>query len=177
MKKTFLCMNLLFVFALIVGCSEQEKGIEAQGETVEEETAIDGEFLLGELGADFKEQTYHLVVPIEWTGKSPIKIKSIELIKHDEKPVTYEEDGIEYEVFGADPLKRSGMYTEPNIGDVKDIKDLEIDGEGKIVFKLSLKNVKEDSNRRLKIQFNSNGEESEQIVEWKTLESLTTESK
>src|SRR4051794_28140445 len=115
MKKVLICMNLLVVFALIVGCSEQEKTTrDAQ------EEATKGEFLLGEFGADFKEQTYYLVVPIEWTGESPIKIQSIDLLKHNEKPVTYEEDGIAYEVFGADPLKQSGIYPDLNIGDVKD---------------------------------------------------------
>ncbi|MFC7686627.1 hypothetical protein [Ureibacillus sp. GCM10028918] len=123
MKKFLLSVSVILCLIIVVGCSDREK--------VEQ-----GEFLLGEFGADFKEQTYHLVVPIEWTGESPIEIKSVQIIKDDDKPVTKEEDGIEYEVFGADPLKQTGIYSEPNIGKLKDIKDIEIDGEAKLVFSI-----------------------------------------
>ena len=163
MKKFLISVSVILCMIIVIGCSDQEK-------------TVQGEFLLGEFAADFKEQTYHLVVPIKWTGESPIEIKSIEIIKDADKPVTKEEDGIEYEVLGADPLKQTGIYSEPNIGKVTDIADLEIDGEGKLVFKLSLMDVKKDSNRRLKIQFNNNQKENEQIVVWKTLEQLTTDN-
>jgi len=163
LKEYLLSVSVLLCMIVVVGCNDPEK--------IEQ-----GEFLLGEFGADFKEQTYHLVVPIEWTGESPIEIKSIQIIKDNDKPVTKEEDGIEFKVFGADPLKQTGIYSEPNIGEFKDIKDIEIDGEAKLVFKFSLKDVKKDNNRRLKIQFNINQKESEQIVVWKTLEQLATDS-
>jgi len=122
------------------------------------------------------DKTYYLVVPIEWTGESSVTIKSIELIKRAEKPIKYEEDGINYEFFGADPLKKSGIYGESDIGDLKSINNLEIKGKGKIVLKLSIKDVKKDSERRVKIRFNVNGKESEKVVEWKTLELLTTDN-
>ena len=98
MKKLLLCISILFFIFIVVGCSEQEK-------------AVTGEFLLGNFGFDLKSnETYHLVVPIEWTGESSVTIESIELIKRDENPITYEEDGIKYDIFGADPLKKSGVY-------------------------------------------------------------------
>ncbi|WP_433595945.1 hypothetical protein [Lysinibacillus xylanilyticus] len=165
MKKSLLYFSVLFCLVLVVGCNEQNK-------------AVNGEFILGNFGADWKKETYYLVVPINWSGKSHVTIKSIKLIKKDEKPITYEEDGIKYEFFGADPLKSSGIYDESDVGELKNIKDLEIDGEGKIVLKLVLgEEVNEDSERRIKISFSINGKEYEKIVEWKTLEQVTTVSK
>lgn len=164
MKKYVLYFSLFIVFILIIGCNGNNS----------EEKSDKGEFFLGQFGADFTESTYHLVIPIKWTGDSPIKMKSIELIKKDANPVTYEEDGIKYEFYGADPLKSSGIYNELDIGKIKDIRNLEIDGEGKIVLKLTLKNVDTDTERRLKVTFNVDGEEREEIVEWKTLELLNT---
>lgn len=46
----------------------------------------------------------------------------MEIIKEelkDEKPINYEEDGIKYEIFGADPLKKTGIYDESDVGDLK----------------------------------------------------------
>lgn len=87
MKKILLCITILFCLFTVVGCSEQQK-------------AVTGEFLLGNFGFDLKSnETYHLVVPIEWTGESSVTIESIELVKSDGIPVTYEEDGIKYEIF------------------------------------------------------------------------------
>ena len=161
MKKLLLCISILFLFS-ILGCSDEEKD-------------VTGELFLGNTGFPFKSnETYHLVVPIEWTGESPVLIKSIELIKGDEKPINYKEDGIQYEVFGADPLKKTGVWGESDIGDLKNINDLEINDRGKIVLKLSLGEVKNDSERRVKINFISDGEETEKIVVWKTLEQLNT---
>ncbi|KMY29031.1 hypothetical protein ACZ11_18050 [Lysinibacillus xylanilyticus] len=164
MKKFLLYFSVLFCLVSVVGCNEQDK-------------AVNGEFLLGNFGADWKEETYYLVVPINWSGKSHVTIESIKLIKKDEKPITYEEDGIKYEFFGADPLKSSGIYGESDVGELKNIKDLEIDDDGKIALKLVLgEEVNEDSERRIKISFSINGKEYEKIVEWKTLEQLTTVS-
>lgn len=158
-------ISLFFVLALVVGCSQQLN-------------TKNGKFLLGNFGSDFQNnETCYLVVPIEWTGESAIKIKSIELIKREEKPITYEEDGINYEFFGADPLKKSGIYNnDSNIGDLKPINNFKIKGKGKIVLKLTMKDVKEDNKRRVKIKFNVNGNESENVVEWKTFEKLYTNS-
>ncbi len=85
-----------------------------------------------------------------------------------------EDDGIKYDIFGADPLKKTGVWGESDIGDLKNINDLEINDGGKIVLKLSLGEVKNDSERRVKINFISDGEETEKIVVWKTLEQLNT---
>ncbi len=45
------------------------------------------------------------------------------------------------------------------------------------MIKLSLGDVKADKARRLKIKFDSDGEEVEKIVVWKTLEQITTENR
>ncbi|MGX9134984.1 hypothetical protein ACWV26_11490 [Rummeliibacillus sp. JY-2-4R] len=163
MKK--FCIILFSILAFVVGCSLQGK-------------TIPDKFLLGNFGMNFENnKTYYLVVPIEWTGESSVTVKSIELMKRDEMPITYEEDGINYEFFGADPLKKSGIYADSDIGDLKNINNLEIKGKGKVAIKLSMKDVKEDSERRVKIKFNNKGNEREEVVKWKTLEQLSTDSK
>ena len=163
MKKMVLWLITLFCLVSIVGCSEQDKSME-------------GEFLLGQFGLDWKKETYHVVVPLRWTGDSPITLKSIEFVKDYPDPLTtYEEDGIKYEIFGAEPSTRQTLLGETYDRELKDINGLEINGEGKIVIKLSLGDVKADSARRLKIKFESDGQEVEKIVVWKTLELITTE--
>ncbi len=74
-------------------------------------------------------------------------------------------------------MKSSGIYGESDVGELKNIKDIEINGDGKIALKLVLgEEVNEDSERRIKISFSIKGEEYEKIVEWKTLEQLATVS-
>lgn len=162
MKKFLLCLSFIFCLIAIVGCNEQSK-------------AVNGQFSLINFGADWNEETYYLVIPINWSGKAPVTIESIQLIKKDKQPITYEEDSIKYTFFGADRYKKSGIYSESDVGDLKNLNDVEIDGDGKITLKLVLgEKVKEDSERRLKINFKVNGKEGEQIVEWNTLEQVTT---
>ncbi|MBD3109246.1 hypothetical protein IEO70_12905 [Bacillus sp. AGMB 02131] len=163
MKKIVLIFSILFGLFTVSGCNEKD-----------EEVA--GKLFLGNTGYPFaSNETYHAVVPIEWTGESPVIITSVELIKRDKKPINYEEDGIKYDVFGADPSKKTGVWGESDIGDLKNLDDSEIDREGKIALKLTLGDVKEDPERRVKINFINDGEESEKIVVWKTLEMLTTD--
>ncbi len=165
MKGFLMYLSVLFCLVLLGGCSKQVK-------------EVDGEFLLGQFGTDWKKETYHVVVPIQWTGNSPITLKSIEFVKDYPDPLTtYEEDGIKYEIFGADPLRRTGIHGETYDRELKNINGLEINGEGKIVIKLLLGDVKADKARRLKIKFDSDGEEVEKIVVWKTLEQITTENR
>ena len=45
------------------------------------------------------------------------------------------------------------------------------------MLKLSLGDVKEDNERRVKIKLDNDAEEVEKIVVWKTLELLTTETR
>lgn len=162
MKKLLVSFIALSVIVLVVGCSEKESSA--------------GDFTLYNTGFPFKaNETYYIVNKIDWTGETPVKIKSIELIKGDGTPISYEIDGIGYEVFGADPLKTSGVWPESDIGGLKSIENLEIVSEGKIVIKLKLgTEVKEDSSRRVKIKYSINGDEKEKIVKWITLEQLTT---
>ncbi len=163
MNRTFgFILSSLLCLLLLVGCSEKEEDVSE-------------EFLLGNFGFTFNEnETYHIVVPIEWTGKDPVNLKSLELIKGDDEPVTFEEDGLNYEFFGADPLKTTGIYGESDIGELKNLNNLLIDGEGKLVLKLETSKVQADSERRVKIKYSVNNEEREKIVEWKTLEQITT---
>ncbi|KGR75268.1 hypothetical protein CD33_11125 [Ureibacillus sinduriensis BLB-1 = JCM 15800] len=155
-------LSSLICLLVLVGCSDKEEDVA-------------GEFLLGNFGFTPNEnETYHIVVPIEWTGKEPVNIVSLELIKGEEEPITLEEDGISYEFFGADPLKTTGIYGDSDIGDLTNLKNLVIDGEGKLVLKLKTSKVQADNERRVKIKFSINSKEIEKIVKWKTLEQLTT---
>lgn len=165
MRKLLIVVSFIASFLFIIGCSGQ----------VEE----NGDFLLYNTGFPFKaNETYFIVTKTEWTGDLPVEIDSIELIKNKEETITYKEDGIKYEVYGADPLKTSGVWPESDIGDLKSIENLEIQKEGKIVFKLTLgEDVKEDSNRRVKINYKIDGVGKEKVVDWVTLQELSTELK
>ncbi len=89
MKNLFVLSTILTAI-LLAACSESKNTPE-------------GEFLLGNLYADSIEsgKTYYMVLPIEWTGEEPADITSVELVKEDGDPVTFEEDGIAYEFHGA----------------------------------------------------------------------------
>lgn len=165
MKRILFNLFILFCLVSLAGCSEQVNEVE-------------GEFLLGQFGADWKKETFYMVAPIKWTGESPITLKSIEFVKdYPDSLTTYEEDGIKYEIFGAEPSRKTDLRDESYDRELKDINGLEINGEGKIVIKFSLGDVKADDSRRLKITFDSDGQEVEKIVVWKTLEQLTTETR
>ncbi|MGD6965615.1 hypothetical protein ACQCVP_04250 [Rossellomorea vietnamensis] len=143
----------------------------------ETEDQLTGEFLLGEIYADSMEPggRYSIVLPIKWTGKNSATITSIEIIKENGTPVTFEEDGIAYEFYGADPLKKTGLYSDGhNIGEVKDINGFTVKGESRIVSELKLGEVEEDEIRKAKIQFQVNGEKYKEIIEWDTFKKLNT---
>ncbi|KOO51061.1 hypothetical protein AMD00_00670 [Viridibacillus arvi] len=115
-----------------------------------------------------------MVSAIEWTGKNPAVINSLELIKEDGKPVLFEDDGISYKFYGADSQKSEGTYTFDNIGDLKDIEGLKVKGKGKIVIGMTLGKVTKDSNRKLKVNYTINGKVREQIILSHTYKELST---
>ncbi|MGD6875750.1 hypothetical protein [Bacillus infantis] len=165
MKKLKAWPIILLVFFL-TACSESE-------------TKNDGEFMFGNLYADSMEsgESYYMVLPIEWTGEEPAIITSIDLIKEDGAPVTFEEDGIAYEFFGADPLKETGLYSgDRNIGKVKDIHGFKVQGESRIAAEIQLGEVKEDESREAKVTYKIGGEEYEEVVEWDTFAELSSNS-
>ncbi|MGE7981393.1 hypothetical protein [Solibacillus sp. NPDC093137] len=109
MKRILLCLISLICLASLVGCIKQVK-------------EVDGEFLLGQFGTDWKKETFYLVAPIQWTGESPITLKSIEFVKdYPDSLTTYEEDGIKYEIFGAEPSMKTGLYDESYGRELKNI--------------------------------------------------------
>lgn len=55
--------------------------------------------------------------------------------------------------FGAEPSTKTGIHGETYDKDLNNINGLDVNGEGKIVIKLSLGDVKKDNARRLKIKF------------------------
>ncbi|WP_169786288.1 hypothetical protein [Viridibacillus arvi] len=121
-----------------------------------------------------EDETYYMVSAIEWTGKNPAVINSLELIKEDGKPVLFEDDGISYKFYGADSQKSEGTYTFDNIGDLKDIEGLKVKGKGKIVIGMTLGKVTKDSNRKLKVNYTINGKVREQIILSHTYKELST---
>ncbi len=162
--KTLKVLPIILLALFLTACSESE-------------TNNDGEFMFGNLYADSMEsgERYYMVLPIEWTGEEPAIITSIDLIKEDGAPVTFEEDGVAYEFFGADPLKKTGLYSEDrNIGRVKDINGFKVHGESRIAAEILLGEVKEDESREAKIAYTIDGKEYEEVVEWDTFEKLGT---
>ncbi|EGA90222.1 hypothetical protein GPDM_06750 [Planococcus donghaensis MPA1U2] len=162
--KTLKIVPIMFLFLMIAACSDSEE-------------SVDGEFMFGNMYGDSLEsnKSYYIVLPFEWTGERPVVITSVELVKENEEPVTFGEDGIEYEFYGADPLKQTGLYSgNRNIGEIVNINGFELQGESRIVAEVRLGEVVEDENRAAKINFTVNDEEYQEIVDWDTFKVLTT---
>ncbi|RYI28740.1 hypothetical protein EVU96_12450 [Bacillus infantis] len=162
--KKLIVLPVIFTAMFLAACSELRNSPE-------------GEFLLGNLYSDSNEsgETYSIILPIEWTGEEPAVISSIELVKEEDAPVNFDEDGIAYEFYGADPLKKTGLYSgDHNIGEVKDINGFKVQGESRIVAEILLGEVKEDERRKAKITYTIDGEEYEEMVKWDTFEELST---
>lgn len=152
------------MFLLLAACSSSEE-------------SVDGEFMFGNMYGDSLEsnESYNIILHFEWTGEESAVINSIELIKENEEPVTFEEDGIAYAFHGADPLKKEGLYSgEHNIGEVVDINGFAVQGESRIVAEVRLGEVEEDESRAAKINFTVNDEEYQEIVDWDTFKVLST---
>ena len=153
-----------FMFLVLAACSDTKE-------------SIDGEFMFGNMYGDSlkAKESYYIVLPFEWTGKEPVEINSVELIKENEDPVTFEKDGIEYKFYGADPLKEVGLYSGDHpIGEVVDIEGFKLQGESRIVAEVRLGDVVEDVTRRAKINFTVNDEEYQRIIDWDTFKKIST---
>lgn len=167
MKKLAVLPALLIIF-ILAACSDSE----------DVENAKSGEFFLDNISINSIEadSTYSMIHEIEWTGEETVTINSFDLVKENNEPVTFDEDGIAYEVYGADPLKQVGVYTEGHdIGAVEDISGYEIDETGRIVLVLQLGEVSEDPHRAARINYTVNGEEQEVIYEWDGYKKFSTE--
>lgn len=139
-----------------------------------------GEFLLDSIYAASIEadSTYTMIHEIEWTGETPAIINSFDLVKEQGEPVSFEEDGIAYEVYGADPLKQVGVYEEGHdIGEVEEINGYEVDGTGRVVLELRVGEVSEDPHRAAKINYTVDGEEHEFTYEWDGYKQFSTEGR
>lgn len=157
----------ILIISLLAACSDSE----------DVENANSGEFFLDSISINSVEanSTYSMIHEIEWTGEETVTINSFDLVKENNEPGTFHEDGIDYEVYGADPLKQVGVYTEGHdIGAVEDISGYEIDGTGRIVLVLQLGEVSEDPHRAARINYTVNGEEQEVIYEWDGYKQFST---
>lgn len=155
---------LLLLFLFLFGCSDTDK-------------KISNEFKIGNISTqNFQNDTkYFLVLPFEWNGKNAANIESIELIKEDDQPLQADADRIFYTFYGADSSKATGVYQREEIGDVEDINGFEVEGESRVVLEVSLKDVKPDSDRRMKIKYSIEGKEKEQMIKSPMIEQLRTE--
>lgn len=162
MKSIGILFTLMF---LLVGCSNTG----GEGEHSEE-------FKLGDIStSEFKDnESYFIVMPLEWNGEESVSIEAIEMIKDDEEPINVDNDRIIYEFYGADANKKTGVYERESIGDVEDIGGFEIEGESRLVLEVSLTNVIPDSTRKIKIKYLVGEEKKEQIIESTTIENLRT---
>ncbi|MBT2583811.1 hypothetical protein [Planococcus sp. ISL-109] len=166
--KRFAVFPALFLIMILAACSESK----------DVENAESGEFFLDSIYMDSVEanSTYSMIHEIEWTGEEAVTINSFDLVKENHEPVTFDEDGMAYEVYGADPLKQVGVYSEDhNIGAVEDISGYEIDDTGRIVLVLRLGEVAEDPHRAARINYTVNGEEQEVIYDWDGYKQFSTE--
>ena len=165
-KSSFLFVPVLVL--LLAACSDSEHDAHEES----------GEFLLDNIYVDSIEadSAYSMIHEIEWTGETPATINSFDLVKEQGEPVSFEKDGIAYEVHGADPLKQVGVYGEGHeIGAVEDVNGYEVDGTGRIVLVLRLGEVSEDPHRAAKINYTVDGEEHEVIYEWDGYQQFSTE--
>lgn len=165
--KRLLALPAIVIISLLAACSETE----------DVENAENGEFLLDSIYIDSVEanSTYSMIHEIEWTGEEAVTINSFDLVKENHEPITFDEDGIAYEVYGADPLKQVGVYEEGHdIGAVEDISGYEIDETGRIVLVLRLGEVSEDPHRAARINYTVNGEEQEVIYDWDGYKQFST---
>lgn len=166
MKKLY-ALPAIVIISLLAACSEPE----------DVEDAESGEFFLNNIYVDSVEANsgYSMIHEIQWTGEEAVTINSFDLVKENHEPVTFNDDGIAYEVYGADPLKQTGVYSEGHdIGAVEDISNYEIADTGRIVLVLRLGEVSEDPHRAARINYTVNGEEQEVIYDWDGYKQFST---
>ncbi|OWA35480.1 hypothetical protein B9G55_12635 [Saccharibacillus sp. O16] len=156
---------LFFIlFLLLVGCSRAG----------EEHS---NKFKLGNLDTSVfsNQKNYFIVTPFEWVGKKPVTIESVELVTKDDMSINAEQAPIRYTFYGADPKKGVGIYQRDDLGDLEDIQGFELKGEGRLVLKVSMNEVRPDPNRRIKIKYIIGQKKHEQLLESNMIEQLRTE--
>lgn len=161
MKISGLMMILIF---LLVGCSRGDED-------------HSNEFKAGNLSTSVlaHQKNYFIAMPFEWMGKDTVTIESVELVTNSEQPINAEQDGIRYAFYGADPQKAVGVYQREDLGDLEEVQGFEIEGESRLVLKVSLNQVHADPDRRIKVIYKRGEKTYEQLVESTTVEELRTE--
>ncbi|WP_079707706.1 hypothetical protein [Paraliobacillus ryukyuensis] len=158
MNKFKLSIFILLIF--FVGCSNQNGQVS------------NGEFSIGNVSSSELEQgkEYFIVMPFEWSGKQPVKIKSINIMEND-TPIT-SEAGIAYKFYVGDQSKKTGVYMREDIGEKEPIDGFKIKDSNTLILELSLSSVQSNPNRALSIKYIENGEEKEQTLQSSLLSNL-----
>ncbi|PIC85379.1 hypothetical protein CSV72_13700 [Sporosarcina sp. P20a] len=162
-RVSFISFMFLLTGIMFAACSNTEAG-----------DLNEGRFTVGSMSYDDfpPDNSYFLVVPIEWTGSQPAVIDSIKIVIGDaEIPDT---EGISYEFYGGRPNKAIGVYPEDTIGGKQNIQGYEVKEEGRLILKVKLSNVNKNTNRQLKIHYSVNGKNREQTISTSTVEELST---
>lgn len=158
---------ILFVLLLLMGaCSGND-----------ENSSNSGEFSIENIStAEFENnESYFIVMPLNWSGDNPATIKSVELINQENEPLTLDTDHIAYEFSGASKDKRSGVYAREDVGEIQEIEGFEVTDEATLVLEISISDVSEDLERRLRITYSVDGDEQEQVIESSTFQNLRTQ--
>ena len=158
----------LIALSIISACSNSE------GATNSEKTES-GDFTVENISTSSlaSGEKYFFVIPFEWSGKEPAEINSIELLDNNE-PIT-PESGISYTFYGGNSDKKTGVYQRETIGEKEEIKGFEIKDKATLILETTLTNVDTNENRKIKINYQINGQEKEQIITSSTFKNLNTE--
>ncbi len=142
-----------------------------------ENSTTPGEFSIENIStSEFENnETYFIVTPLSWSGDNPAIIDSVELIKQENEPLSLNADRIAYEFMGASLDKVAGVYAREDIGEVDEIEGFEITDKATLVLEISMSDVSEDPERKMKINYTVDGEEQEQIIESTTFENFRTQ--
>lgn len=163
MKKI---MMLAILLLLLGACSGNNENSNSMGEfSIENISTSEFE----------KNETYFIVMPLSWSGDGPAIIDSVELIKQGNEPLSLDADHIAYEFMGASADKDAGVYAREEIGEVEEIEGFEVIDEATLVLEISMSDVSENPERKMKINYTVDGEEKEQIIESTTFENFRTQ--
>lgn len=146
----------------------------------ENEQSVSGEmgFSVSEFGLNPLEarESYFIVAPLFWDGREEAVIHSVELVNVNESLLQYEEDHIALRAYGADSLKKTGVYARQDVGELSELSEVTIwpQSENRIAFEVVMGDeFKPVQDMELKITYETAGEMSVQYYSWFTLNHLS----
>ncbi len=149
----------------------------------ENERTTTGEkgFSFNEFGFNpFESRVSHFIVArLFWNGEEEAIIHSVELVDAARNPIQYEKDHIAFRAYGADPLKKTGLYGGRDLGDYVELSEMNVkpNADNRIIFEFVLGDAFEPiKDMELKITYEMAGEMNIQYYSWYTLNHLEVET-